>query len=48
MNPDQDPALDPDPTPFFVDFKAAKNSFFHIFLIPCPQAHHLQSQNLFA
>jgi hypothetical protein len=32
-----DPA--PDPTPFFIDFKDAKK--IHIFLITCPQAHHL-------
>jgi hypothetical protein len=29
-----DPALDPDPTSFFIDFKYAK------------QAHHLQSKNV--
>jgi hypothetical protein len=27
----------PDPTPFLIDFKDAKNEFFH------PQAHYLQS-----
>jgi hypothetical protein len=37
--------MDPDPTPFFNDFKNAKNICFHIFfLITCPQAHHLQSK----
>jgi hypothetical protein len=26
-----DPSPDPDPTPFFSDFKNAKQNFFHIF-----------------
>ncbi len=36
---------DPDPTPFFTDFKDAKTIFFsYYFLITCPQVHHLQSK----
>ncbi len=37
--------LDPDPTPFFTEFKDAKKIFFFNFLItyPLPQAHYLQS-----
>jgi hypothetical protein len=30
---------DPDPTPFFIDFKNEKNNFFHIFRITCPPAY---------
>jgi hypothetical protein len=43
-----DPDPTPDPTPFFIDFKDAKNIFFlHIFfLITCPQAHHIQSKKI--
>ncbi len=41
---DPDPYLSPDPTPFFCDFKDAKNSVLYIyFLITYPQAHYLQS-----
>jgi hypothetical protein len=29
--------MDPDPTPFFIDFKDAKKIFFYIFFITCPQ-----------
>jgi hypothetical protein len=32
------PAPTPDPTSFFIDFKDAKK----LFLIICPQVHHLQ------
>ncbi len=43
MNADQTP----DPTPFFIDFKDAKEKyFFHFFFITFPQAHHLQSKKL--
>ncbi len=44
--------MDPDSTPFFIDFKDTKKYFFlHIFsynflLITCPQAHHLQSKKI--
>jgi len=38
VDPDPDPT--PYPTPFFSDFKDAKNYFF---LITYPQAHYLQS-----
>jgi hypothetical protein len=46
MDPDSalDQAPDPDPNPFFSDFKDAKNVFFsYFFLITYPQAHYLQS-----
>jgi hypothetical protein len=43
----KDPDPNPDPTPFFSDFKDAKNVFFAYFFTTYPQAHYLQSQNLF-
>jgi hypothetical protein len=38
--------MDPDPTPFFINFKDARKNilFFIFFLITCPQAYHLQSK----
>jgi hypothetical protein len=40
--------MDPDPTPFFSDFKDKKviNFRSYIFLITYPQAHHLQSYKI--
>ncbi len=35
--------VDPDPTPFFSDFKDAKNFSSYFFLLTYPQAHYLQS-----
>jgi hypothetical protein len=46
---DSDP--NPDPTPFFSDFKDAKKNFSsYFFLRTYPQAHYLQSKkfNLFS
>jgi hypothetical protein len=41
--------VDPDPTPFFIDFKdAKKNIFSYFFLFICPQANHLQYKKFFA
>jgi hypothetical protein len=40
--------MDPDPTPFFIDFKDAKKIFFkYFFHVTCPQAHHLQSKKFY-
>jgi hypothetical protein len=40
-----DPVPTPDTTPFFIDFKDAKQLFFNIFfLITCPQTYHFQSK----
>jgi hypothetical protein len=36
---------DPDPTPFFIDFKDAKKNLSSFFcLLTSPQAHYLQSK----
>jgi hypothetical protein len=40
--------MDPDPTPFFGDLKAAKNYYFFIFFsYNYPQAHYLQSKKFY-
>jgi hypothetical protein len=42
--------MDPDSTPFFIDFKDAKMkniNFFIFFLMTFPQAHHLQSKKIY-
>jgi hypothetical protein len=45
MDPDPDPDPTAYPTPFFIDFKEAKNTFFTFLLITFTEARHsLQSK----